>query len=314
MLAFGAVVCLTGCGSPPPVAPTPTLAIVCPANESVRATLGNANATVTYSAPSATGGKAPLTTSCSPLSGASFPVGTTPVSCTTTDSGGHEAQCSFSVAVDPAPVPRLSLTKFMAYGDSFTEGKTSATKCTGGMVFPTSYTLKLTAMLLSRYSAQTIVVVNEGCGGEPAVDAVGTGRFDERLAADNPQVLLLIDGANDIIGGNPAVIPAVVGAMDTMGSHATARGAQVFIATLPPSDPTKRSGTGAPLVGPLNSGIATLASKRGWTLVDVNAAFKGDLGLLGSDGLHPTDAGHQVIAQTFYDQIVKTLELPPAVR
>ena len=310
-LALAALVCLAACGSPP-LEPTPTVTIVCPANASARAPLDGTTATVTFAAPSAAGGKGALTTSCSPVSGASFPVGTTAVACTATDTAAHTAQCSFSVTVDPPPIPRLTLTRFLAYGDSLTEGKTSLDKCVGGMVFPTSYTLKLMTMLQTRYTAQTITVANQGCGGETAVAAVETGRFDEALAAENPQVLLLMEGANDINGTDPRVIPGVIVALDTMGSRAAARGAQVFIATLPPQNPAGRNGKGAPFVPQLNKGIADLAAPRGWTVVDVNAAFNGNLGLIGSDGLHPTDAGHQVIAQAFYDRIKAKLETVPS--
>ena len=60
----------------------------------------------------------------------------------------------------------------------------------------------------------------------------------------------------------------------------------------------------------LNAKIVSLAASRQLVLVDVNAAFHGDLTLIGPDGLHATDAGYQVIAQAFYDRIVARLELP----
>ena len=52
-------------------------------------------------------------------------------------------------------------------------------------------------------------------------------------------------------------------------------------------------------------------TEDGLVLVDVNAAFGGDLSLIGADGLHATDAGYQVIAQAFFDRIVARFELPP---
>jgi lysophospholipase L1-like esterase len=194
----------------------------------------------------------------------------------------------------------------MAFGDSLTEGKTSVVP---SLVFDTSYTLKLNAMLQGRYTAQTIVVVNEGRGGETTVQPDALPRFDQVLAADNPQVVLLMDGANDLVQFNAAGIAGIVNALSTMGAHATARGAQVFLATLPPSDPRRSNGSGGPFVAQLNLQLVNLAASRQWTLVDVNAAFNGDLTLLGADGLHPTDAGHQVIAKAFYDRIVARLEL-----
>jgi lysophospholipase L1-like esterase len=108
-------------------------------------------------------------------------------------------------------------------------------------------------------------------------------------------------------------IPAAINAMATLGAHANSRGVQVFIATLPPMDPAKKWGTGAPFVAPYNNQLASLAASHNWTLVDVNAAFGGNLSLLGSDGLHPTDAGYQVIAQAFYDKIVAKYDQTPAL-
>ena len=54
------------------------------------------------------------------------------------------------------------------------------------------------------------------------------------------------------------------------------------------------------------------------TLVDVAAAFGGDgpldnSSLLNTDGLHPTEAGYQVIAGAFFEKLQATLERTPAL-
>jgi lysophospholipase L1-like esterase len=67
------------------------------------------------------------------------------------------------------------------------------------------------------------------------------------------------------------------------------------------------------LVPAFNSGIHGLALDEGIPLVDVNAAFGGNLTLLGDDGLHPTAAGYQVIAGAFADAIRNNLEVKPPV-
>ena len=66
----------------------------------------------------------------------------------------------------------------------------------------------------------------------------------------------------------------------------------------------------------LNPLIRQLASESGVTLVDVAAAFGGDgpldnSSLLGTDGLHPTEAGYQVIAGAFFEKLQATLERTP---
>lgn len=254
-----------------------------------------------------------MTTTCTPASGTSFAIGDTRVSCSALDAAQQSATCSFTVTVQAPAAPRLSLTRFMAFGDSMTEGKISLVY--PALVFPTSYTLKLEALLETRYpdQAPSIVVIDEGLGGERAVDALSSGRFAQVLNADQPQVLLLMDGANDLLNGGSAAIPDAIKALDAMGSRAAGRGIAVFLATLPPENPLGRNGTAAASVAPFNAQVANLAASRQWTLVDVNAAFNGDLGLIGSDGLHPTDAGYDVIAQTFFDRIVSALEIPQAV-
>jgi lysophospholipase L1-like esterase len=307
-MCLAVLVLLARCSGTTPTAPPPTpISVICPTNVSAQASQGQATATVVYPPPGVSGGKAPVTTSCAPASGTSFALGTTPVSCTTSDAALQSVACTFSVSVTAAPVPRLSATIFMAFGDSLTEGKTAAMP---SMLFDTSYTLKLQAKLQARYTGQSIVVVNEGQGGENAID--GVTRFRNQLLIDKPQAVLLMEGANDLLNFGGSGIAGVIGAVDRMGLDATSRGAQVFVATLPPADPTRPRGSGGTYVSALNTQLTSLAGARRWTLVDVNGAFKGDLGLLGADGLHPTDAGHQVIAQAFYDRIVARLEVPAA--
>ncbi len=286
------------CGSKTPISPSPTpaLAITCPANASARADVGAAGAAVTFSPPTATGGKAPLTTTCTPQSGTTFPVGSTTVSCTASDTAGQSAQCTFSVVVNPGPVPRLAYTKYLGFGDSQTEGKISKPQ----ELMPNSYTLKLQPMLQARYTAQTIVVADDGLGGQAVEDPGTYDRFRQALFRETPEVVLIMDGANDLIDDTPD-IPATIDAMRDLGVYATSKGVQVFLATLPPMNPATRPA--APLVAPYNAQLVSLAASKNWTLVDVNAAFHGDLSLIGADGLHPTDAGYQVIAQAFYEKI-----------
>ena len=59
-----------------------------------------------------------------PGSGTSFGVGTTAVGCTAVDALSRQSQCSFTVTLTPL---LLSVTKFVAFGDSFTEGEDGRT-------------------------------------------------------------------------------------------------------------------------------------------------------------------------------------------
>jgi lysophospholipase L1-like esterase len=89
---------------------------------------------------------------------------------------------------------------------------------------------------------------------------------------------------------------------------------KVYLATLPPENPStsacgKRGGNWA-FVAPYNDLLRGIAASEGVTLVDVNAAFNGDTTtLIDCDGLHPTPAGYQVIADTFFKALQTTLEV-----
>ena len=77
----------------------PTLNV--PANMTVNATMP-AGAVVTYTAPTATDAVGVVTQGCSPLSGSTFGVGTTTVSCTASDAATNVALASFTITVNSA--------------------------------------------------------------------------------------------------------------------------------------------------------------------------------------------------------------------
>jgi hypothetical protein len=74
----------------------PTL--VCPANvTAVAAGCAGTSQLVTYVTPTASDNCPGVTVVCSPASGTIFPVGTTTVTCTATDTAGNTATCSFTL-------------------------------------------------------------------------------------------------------------------------------------------------------------------------------------------------------------------------
>jgi lysophospholipase L1-like esterase len=307
---------LAGCGDDykPPAGPTPTpLAVSCPADLKSQAAMGQTAAVITYSSPGVTGGTAPIQTSCTPASGSSFPIGTTSVQCRASDAT-TAATCSFSVVVDPPPAaPRLAVTTLTAFGDSLTEGKISLGWTAQLVESDSAYTLKLQAMLQRRYTDQTITVINEGLGGKQASDPTEIPRLDGVLDRTRSSVLLLMDGANDLLADpHASAIPRAISGLDTMIAHAKAKNVMVFLASIPPQIPNRQRSAGQPFVAPLNDQIHALATSRGVIFVDVYAAFNGDLSGVGTDGLHLNDAGYEIVARAFYDKIVAALEVKPA--
>jgi len=269
---------------------------------------------VTFAAPTIAGGATPVTTGCFPASGSSFPLGATTLLCTATDSQQRTASCRFTVTVtQPAPPPpRLSATRFVAFGDSITEG-----------LFPFfiqnppgSYPNVLETLLRARYTSQSsaIVVMDEGHGGEQVAD--GFARFGLTLNLDAPVgAVLLIEGVNDLnnagaAGNAAAAIPNVVNGLQSMVREARSRGIPVFLATLLPQRPGPNSKSGsATAIVPANDAIRAMASREGAVLVDLYQAFGGVPDpWIGTDGLHPSRVGLEKIAQTFFDAIRSRLE------
>ncbi|PWU08968.1 MAG: hypothetical protein C5B50_28640, partial [Verrucomicrobia bacterium] len=75
--------------------------VTCSSNITVNPT-GCSGATVFYTS-TASGGCSPVSLVCNPPSGSTFPIGTTPVTCTATDPCGNSQTCGFSVTVSPCP-------------------------------------------------------------------------------------------------------------------------------------------------------------------------------------------------------------------
>lgn len=175
-----------------------------------------------------------------------------------------------------------------------------------------SYPVRLQAMLGGRYTDQVLTVFREGVGGE--LTRAGIRRLPGVLQNDQPELVLLLEGANDLNTFRlDGIAPATLN-MDSMVKLCLARGLQVMLAGLPPQRPggTPPRGRSAALVTPFNSGLRAVAQANGVEFIDIEAAFAGDLTLLGPDGLHPNAAGYERMAQAFYDRIVAKYEVPPS--
>ena len=188
---------------PPPVANPPTLTCV----EGIsRATVNASGMAISFDVPPVKDGQGSVTTSCSPDSGSTFPIGTTEVKCTATDSLNRTGTCTFNVTV--AKLAQLSKVRYLAFGDSLTSGEVSfpvGSTSVHGMglitkqvVVPSAaYPTILAKTLQGRYASQadSIVVANYGLGGEKAIFA--RDRFIQALNIVRPEAVLLMEGYND---------------------------------------------------------------------------------------------------------------------
>jgi lysophospholipase L1-like esterase len=295
------VIC-AACGDDSTPAPTPLLSMTCPTRIDANSTTGGP-VPVQVPTPTTAGGSAPVNVTCNQPT--QFPVGNTTVGCTATDSRQQTATCSFVVAVKGPP--RLRNTTFLAFGDSITAGTKSDPVTLRLIPAEYAYTVLLERRLDQRYTLQTPIVWNEGVGAEFTTG--GLIRLRPLLLQFRPEVLLLMEGTNDLLDGARGADTAIVNLRQMIGI-ARSLNVQVALATVPPQRPNSvpnRSAVAA-LIPSFNDRIRALAAAEGVVLVDVYDGMKDNLNLIGRDNLHPTELGFSVIADIFYDAIVRNFE------
>jgi lysophospholipase L1-like esterase len=316
------------CGSP--AKPTPVdqfpngPKIACPdAPAPITSPTGQATP-VQYGTPIVTGGAPAVSIACTPPAGSMFPIGTTAVTCTATDARQRIDSCSFSVVVNqPA---RISVTRFVAFGDSITwgeDGRATSIVAEGAgeairpaIQFPSAQTYPgvLLAQLQGRYTTQigTIGVANSGLPGEKAGSSSALSRFSSVASSRAYEAVLLMEGTNDLSDRDSRLIPPALVNLRTMVRDAKSRNLKVFLATIPPMVAGRPRGLAWSLVPEMNSGIRNIASSEGVTLVDIEAGFGASFEqYLGFDGLHPNETGYAKIADLFFTAIKANLEAQP---
>jgi len=273
--------------------------------------------TVTFDTPSATDGQGTVNVSCAPASGQTFPIGSTSVTCTATDSLSRSGTCSFSVNV--SRLPQVQSVRYLAFGDSITAGEVSPA---AGVIPSVGFIHKnvvvpsaawpsvLLQTMRGRYSTQSssFVVANHGLSGEKA--ALARTRFQIALNAERPEVVMILHGHNDIPGGLDGAASTAAFEIEQMVFEAKARGARVFLSTLIPPRPSGSRPIGQVFIDDFNARLRIVAARQGVTLVDNYAALRTDVNrYIGIDGLHPTEAGYARIADTFFQAIQTNLEV-----
>ena len=303
----------------PPAAPSALpeekigrLGLACPADVLTQSFDGQP-VTVGFERPMATGGQLPVAVSCTPESSHIFDIGVTEVSCRASDVLQQAESCVFRVTV--LGPPKLAATRLLAFGDSLTAGVVSSPAGGGGLNPSSAYVSLLQRDLQARYVTQMLSILNEGASGEEARHAVS--RFDAVVRTHRPEVVLLMEGTNDldVIGGGGAEL--AVRAIDSMVARAQSSGLDVLLMTIPP----QRHTAAASRVPGFNDRIRAIAARRGVVLVDVfNVILNGScpggrtIPCLGADGLHPTADGYSLIAEELARVIVDRydVEILPA--
>lgn len=303
---------------PPPPAPVsnpPTVACV---EGIARATTSAEGVVINYDTPATSDGQGSVIVSCSPAAGQMFPIGTTEVSCTATDTLNRTATCAFNVTV--SKLPTLSRTRYLAFGDSITAGEVtfpintliaSQGSITKQVVVPAAaYPTVLLNTLRGRYAAQASLmeVFNYGMGGEKVINS--RNRYLSALNATRPEVLLLMEGANDIPAGENGAASTAAAEISVWVAEAKSRGIRVFLATPTPGRPGGNRTINPLLLVDYANRMRRIAEQQGVTLVDIYNLMLPDVQrYIGVDGLHPNELGYSRLADLFFQAIQGSLEV-----
>ncbi len=265
----GAAAVVAACSSPTGVTPPPIgpPSLTCPGVTTAEAPLGTTTDRVTFAPPTLTGGTPPVTVSCQPASGSTFPLGSTTVACQATDAIGRTAVCAASVVVTAHTIAAMTI---VAFGDSITAGENGLpgsnnpsppAACLSGLTTsvaarrqtlrgagapatqetpqfidgPNSYPTQLQNTLAADFPSQEIAVVNAGLSDETA--AAGAMRLPSVLAACRPDTLLLLEGINDLAAAqySTSAMTQVTADLQTDIQNASGAGVRfVFVGTLLP--------------------------------------------------------------------------------
>jgi lysophospholipase L1-like esterase len=226
----------------------------------------------------------------------------------------------------------------LAFGDSITEGEVPVAgefPIQPRFVEPDhSYPADLRDLLDSRYAAQgavrvdafmasttggvtdctvdqplptttSIVVINAGCLGESAEDPKALSRLQDKLAFYNPDLVLLLEGTNDLSDTDPTSVTRGLRGVQTLLAEAQ-RHHPVLVGTIPPQVASEFThGGAADLVGLFNAQLVTMVRNAGAGVVDLYGDLATDTAdwISPYDGLHPTHAGYQEIARVWFNAI-----------
>ena len=294
--------------------------ITCPADVTVGSAPGPSQP-VTYPAPTVTNGTNPVTVTCTPASESTFSLGTTPVACVARDADSREATCSFNVTLNGFT---LSITTFLAVGDSLTAGENGQSIGIPIIDPANSYPTKLQALFDASYPGQGITVINRGVAGQKVEET--RDQLPRNLNRDRPQAVLILSGYNDLsncgrgqlatLDCREAIDRVAFGIRDCIReSKESPVGVKyTFASTLTPPGPVGGKRIDPDAITQVNSRIRQMVASEKATLVDTYPLFVGhEAEYTSQDGLHLTPAGYQALAESFFAAIRATVAQSPNV-
>jgi lysophospholipase L1-like esterase len=190
----------------------------------------------------------------------------------------------------------------VAFGDSITAGVGDGPDAED---FPrplAGYPLRLQNLL-------GLQVINDGVPGEKT--PTGLRRLGRDLGTLSPDFVIILEGTNDLESGS---VPDALQNIQSMIDSVFASGAQPLLGTITPSCCTHQHALPEPAVLFYNDQLRAIATSNSVPLIDFYAAFAGGpeasypvdgLPVDGTpvlihvpEGLHPTQAGYDLMAET----------------
>ncbi|MDQ2898510.1 MAG: SGNH/GDSL hydrolase family protein [Acidobacteriota bacterium] len=144
--------------------------------------------------------------------------------------------------------------------------------------------------------------INRGIGGQTTPQMLI--RFHPDVIALKPKVVVILAGTNDIAGNTgPTTLEAIEDNLMSMSDLAKENGIRVVLASVMPVCDYIKPQTGRrppEKILALNTWMKDYAAKNGYVYLDYYSAMLDDKQMLKreitDDGLHPNDAGYDVIA------------------
>jgi lysophospholipase L1-like esterase len=197
----------------------------------------------------------------------------------------------------PFELIKPGFRRVAGYGDSITEGK----------YFEGGYLDFLHEKLEPVWGPQTSTV-NIAVSGMKS--KWGADNINSRLQGSNPQYVLIMFGTNDSVDpGNcdPPFDCDVAGNLAEMISIALDRGSIPIISTIIPVNPDGSHANAQSRIDENNRDIIEMAMQMEVELVDLDTLFRdyGDLSELFGDWGHPNEKGYRIMAQGFYEGIMR---------
>ena len=204
-------------------------------------------------------------------------------------------------------VPVSAQTRYIAFGDSITEG-------VGDDATEPGYPPRLQSRLVT--AGRDSTVKNEGLAGETTAE--GVSRIDSVLASGG-DVLLLMEGTNDVSTGLSR--ETILFNLREIVRKAEAAGLEAVYATLIPRRPDATADAENQLTGRVAQEVRDEAGSGQYRLVDPLEVFLGTTRLFEdfywddqADPVgHPNAAGYDLLAGVFADVLMDVDNVPPVV-